>query len=278
MLVLTLQQHRPFDAAYRAFVQLLTDSISGALDGAHQRTVELGEYRRIADTLQAAMVKPSSYLPDVAARYVPAVGNLAVGGDWYDVVDLGGGRTGLVVGDCVGHGLDAATAMAQLRSATQAMLFEGHDPATLLDRLDVFAASVDGAYCTTMVCAIVDAAAATLVYSRAGHPPPALLDPDGVTWLDQATGPPLAVRLDASRLNVTVPLTAGDTIVLYSDGLIERRGESLDVGLDRLARTTVELHGSSVQDVADGLLRTLVPERNRDDVVLVVKRFDRRRR
>ena len=124
---------------YRTFVTLIADVVTSALDGAYRRTVEIGEYRRISDTLQAALLKPVSDLPTVAARYLPAAGRLAVGGDWYDVIDMGNAQRVLIVGDCVGHGLEAATVMAQLRSAARSMIFEGRDPAAVLDGLSTFA-------------------------------------------------------------------------------------------------------------------------------------------
>ena len=137
-MVVSLNPQRPFDASYRTFLTLIADVVTSVLDGAYRRTVEIGEYRRISDTLQAAMLKPASDLPTVAARYLPAVGRLAVGGDWYDVIDIGNQQRGLIVGDCVGHGLEAATVMAQLRSAARAMILEGRDPAAVLEGLDTF--------------------------------------------------------------------------------------------------------------------------------------------
>jgi len=118
------------------------------------------------------MLKPVSDLPTVAARYLPAVGRLAVGGDWYDVISIGNRQRGLIVGDCVGHGLEAATVMAQLRSAARAMILEGRDPAAVLEGLDTFASSIEGAACATVVCAVFDRNKRTLTYARAGHPPP----------------------------------------------------------------------------------------------------------
>ena len=274
--VLTAALHpmRPFDGAYADYVRLIADAIGAALDNAYRRTVEVGEYRRISDTLQAAMLKPASDLPTVAARYLPATGNLAVGGDWYDVIDIGAGRRALVVGDCVGHGLEAATVMAQLRSAARAMLLEGRHPAGMLDGLDLFAASLEGAYCATVVCAIFDHHEGVVTYSRAGHPPPLLISDDGPTWLDQGGGPPLAVSTKGRpRRNATYALRGDDVIILYSDGLIERRGETLDEGFDRLAGAAAELYGSGVQAFADGLIKRLLPEHASDDVVVVVKQL-----
>lgn len=274
VIAIGLNPHRPFDAAYEGFVQLVAATIGAALDGAHRRAVELGEYRRIGDTLQRAMLKPAVDLPTIASRYRPAAGNLAVGGDWYDVIDLDDDRRALVVGDCVGHGLDAATAMSQLRSAARAMLLDSGDPAAVLDGLDLFARSVDGAAFATVVCAVFDRTDGTVTYARAGHPPPLVLTAGGRVWLDRSGGPPLAMRTRGlGRVNSRRRLAPGDLVVLYTDGLVERRGEVIDEGMDRLAQAAEDAAHESVQVIADEILRRLVPDRPTDDVVLVVKRL-----
>ena len=181
----------------------------------------------------------------------------------------------MVVGDCVGHGLDAATTMGQLRSAARALLLEGHDPATVLEQLDVFSASIPGAYATSVVCAIIDRAGATVSYSRAGHLPGLLVDHEGVHWLDGAAGAPLEVLPAIRRPLATAGYHDGDLLLLYTDGLVERRGEVLDVGLDRLAEAARRWYdrGVSVHQLADGVLRDLLPTRRDDDVALVAKRL-----
>ena len=268
-----MNPRRPFDASYRRFLTLIADAVTSGLDGAYRRTVEIGEYRRISDTLQAAMLKPASDLPTVAARDRPAVGRLAVGGDWYDVIDLGDRKRGLIVGDCVGHGLDAATVMAQLRSAARAMILEGRDPAAVLSGLDKFASSIDGAPCASVVCAAFDRNERTVTYARAGHPPPLIVNSAAVTWLDQAAGAPLGVDTGRPRPTAVIDVDDADILVLYTDGLIERRGESLDIGLDRLAAAASEFYGSTVHQIAENLLRLLAPDTSRDDVVIVVKQL-----
>lgn len=272
VLVVRLNPHRAFDDAYRDFLTFVSDAVDRAVQTAYRRSVVVGEFRRISDTLQAAMLKPSSDFVTVAARYLAAKGNLAVGGDWYDVIDLGNERRALVVGDCVGHGLTAATAMAQLRSASHAMLLEGSDPASVLDSLDRFARSIDGADFATVACAVIDRRARTLTYARAGHLPPLLVTADGVQWLDEATGLPLAVA-DKRRVSATVSIHPGDVIVMCSDGLVERRGENIDVGLKRLADAVVGRRDQPVQAIAAAVIRDLLVEPLRDDVVLVVKQL-----
>jgi len=271
--VFSLHPELPYDAEFGQFLHLVAESITSAIDRAYRRGVEVGEYRHISDTLQAAMLPPASDLPTIAARYLPAAGNLAVGGDWYDVIDLDERSRGLVVGDCVGHGLDAATAMAQLRAAARAMLVEGRGPAEVLEGLDAFATHVDGARNATVMVVVYDRVDRRLTYARAGHPPALVQDGSGQRWLDQRGGPPIASIPGLPRQDVTEETAGEGLIVLYSDGLIERRGESIDRGLDRLARSLATTEGSSVHTIADGLLRDLQPENTRDDVVLVVKRL-----
>jgi len=154
------------------------------------------------------------------------------------------------------------------------MLLEGSDPAAILQTLDSFASTIPGADGTTMVCAIVDRAAATITYASAGHLPPLVVGEAGHRWLNQCQGVPLAVHPAATRTNVTESLEVGDVIVLYTDGLVERRGEVIDTGLARLSAAAEDRRGTPVQLLADGLLATVAPASPRDDVVLVVKHFD----
>jgi serine phosphatase RsbU (regulator of sigma subunit) len=273
VLVLGLDRSVPFDESYRSFVEISAGVVGTALDSAIRRASELGEERLINETLQEAMLRPAADLPTVAARYVPASGRLAVGGDWYDVIDLGAHRRGLVVGDCVGHGLKAAAVMGPLRSASRALLFEGRSPAAVLDAMDRFAESID-ASCTTMVCAVVDLDRGTLTYASAGHPPTLLLRSYGTVWLEDSVGPPLAVP-GSGRTDAEIDIGEGDLVVLYSDGLVERRGESIDVGLKRLETAALARYGAPVQSFIDGLLDDLLSDDARDDVVVVVKEVPR---
>ena len=272
-LVVSTNPRRPFSDDHRRFVRAMAESLTSALDGAYRRTVEVGEYRHISDTLQAAMLPPSSDLPTVAARYLPAAGALAVGGDWYDVIELDDHRRAVVVGDCVGHGLAAATVMAQLRSATRAMLLEGRGPAEVLEGLDAFAQQLDGALGATVACAVYDRSSRRMTYARAGHPPPLISGASGARWLDAHGGPPLAAVRGAVRTEAVEDVDDGELLVMYSDGLIERRREILDLGMERLVDSVATLGDLAVQAIADGLLRDLEPENTRDDVVLVVKRL-----
>jgi len=264
--------YRPFDEEYEEFIDLVRATMSASMTAALIRADELGALRLVSDTLQHAMLELASDLPTVAARYMPLASNLTVGGDWYDVLDLGGGRRGLIVGDCVGHGLDAATAMGALRNVSRALLADGRGPAEVIASLDRFATTMPAAACATVVCAVVDLAELVITYSNAGHPPPLLVCDDRVIWLDQALATPLAVD-EPVRREARLEVRPGDLLVLYTDGLVERRHESLDDGLLRLADAAVAARDEPVEDIADRLIEVLVGMTARDDVALVVKRI-----
>ena len=177
----------------------------------------------------------------VRARYQPAIEELAVGGDWYDVIPLPGQMVGLVVGDAVGRGIDAATAMGQLRSALAALAFSGRDPAAALEGLETFARTIPDARSATCAYVIIDPEHEVLRFSSAGHMPPLLITPDGKpVYLDDLQDPPLAATTDARvRRAGTRTFPVGSTLLLFTDGLIERRTEAIDVGLERLAAAVV---------------------------------------
>jgi serine phosphatase RsbU (regulator of sigma subunit) len=234
----------------------------------------------VAVTLQRAML-PSTSLPDrpgVAVRYRPATSFLNVCGDWYDLIDLDARRLAVAVGDVVGHGLEAAGTMGQLRSALSAAIRATGRPATALTTLAAHAHTVDGALAATAVQAVIDHTALTVTYSRAGHPPPLLAHGDGsVEVLDSATDPPLGAGDDSlPRCESTVGYGPGSTLVLYTDGLIERRGEDIYAGLDRLAHSVERHHRLGPELLADAVLADLLPAPRRgpdDDTALVVIRL-----
>ncbi|WP_035847484.1 PP2C family protein-serine/threonine phosphatase [Kitasatospora azatica] len=234
--------------------------------------------REVALALQEAMLpapRPVGH-HRAAVRYRPAVGSLNVCGDWYDLVDLPGDRIGVAVGDVVGHGLGAACVMGLLRSALSAASLVADGPAQALDVLGLYARSVDGAANTTAVETHIDWDAHTIAYSSAGHPPPALLHTDGsVEFLDQATDPPLGARPEpVPRPQAAVAFTEGDTLVLYTDGLVERRREDIDTGLARLADSLSRHRELAPEALADALLHALLPLGGAtDDTALVIVRL-----
>jgi serine phosphatase RsbU (regulator of sigma subunit) len=237
--------------------------------------------REVALHLQQAMLPaPGPLSHRAAVRYRPATGSLNVCGDWYDLIDLidppHHNHTAVAVGDVVGHGLQAAGVMGQLRSALSAASRVAAGPAQALEALGLYARHVDGAESATAVSVFVDWAGHTLTYSSAGHPPPLLCHPDGtMTFLDQATDPPLGARPEhVPRPQSQAAFTDGSTLVLYTDGLIERRHEDIDTGLHRLADSLTRHRTADPDQLADALLRDLMPPAGiTDDTALVVLRL-----
>ncbi|MEU9484949.1 SpoIIE family protein phosphatase [Streptomyces decoyicus] len=234
--------------------------------------------REVVLALQEAMLpapRPVGH-HRAAVRYRPAVGALNVCGDWYDLAELPGDRMAVAVGDVVGHGLAAACVMGQLRSALSAAARVADGPARALEVLGIYARSVEGAESTTAVQIVIDWSTHTLSYSSAGHPPPALLHPDGtVELLDGATDPPLGARPEhVDRPEAQAAFADDAVLVLYTDGLIERRQEDIDVGLARLAEGLTRHRGADAETLADALLVDLLPPGGAtDDAALVVIRL-----
>ncbi|HEX3960563.1 MAG TPA: SpoIIE family protein phosphatase [Trebonia sp.] len=258
----------PVGAEVRELFSILTSHLGQVL--AKARDYE--QARAVALTLQHAILAPTGLPHGFAARYTPAVPPLEVGGDWYDVVPLPGQRTGVVVGDCVGRGLPAAAVMGQLRSASQAVLLRAPDPAEALTDLDTFASRIPGAECTTVFCAIIDAAAGTVTYSCAGHPPPILVTAEGdYHLLDRARSLPLGM-LPAGwqRSQATAELPPGATLMLYTDGLVERRNQPLDKGIDAAAVTVAERAQDHPDHIADHVMSAMSPAVGYDDDVAVL--------
>jgi PAS domain S-box-containing protein len=234
--------------------------------------------RDVALTLQQAMLSTPGLErhPEIAVRYRPALRGMNACGDWYDVVDLPDGSLALTVGDVVGHGVEAASVMGMLRSALSAALRVADGPSGALETLGLYARSQERALGTTTFACLLFPASRLLTYSSAGHPPPVLMHADGTyDLLDLATDPPLAVRPEhVPRPQATADYRAGDTLVLYTDGLIERRGEDIDVGLGRLADALRDLRTAPPEDVAETLLRVMAaPGDQQDDISLLVVRL-----
>jgi anti-sigma regulatory factor (Ser/Thr protein kinase) len=221
--------------------------------------------------LQHAMLGEPRLPVGFAARYQAAVIPLEVGGDWYDVTELDGDRIGVVVGDCVGRGVAAAAVMGRLRSACQALMLTAGGPAAVLTALDRLVSHVPGAFAATAFCAVIDAPRGEIVYSCAGHLPAMLAAPDGATEaLDGARWVPLGVSASRPRPEGTATLAPGSTLVFYTDGLVERRGESLDVGLGRLAASLAARAADGPNAIADQLMRSQQPPSGYEDDIAVV--------
>ncbi|AGC64885.1 sensor-component of a two-component regulator [Mycobacterium liflandii 128FXT] len=251
----------------RLLVTVLVGHLSLAIG--HVRQFESA--RETSLTLQRAMLPPVKPPPGFAVRYEPAVPPLEIGGDWYDVLPIGEHRIGIVVGDCVGRGLPAAAIMGQLRSSARALLLTGAQPALLLEQLDAAASLIPDAYCTTVFLAILDTESGILDYSNAGHMPAVLAEPkSGPVLLTDARSVPLAVRRVEPRPEATQVLPPGSTLLLFTDGLVERRYESIDEGLGRVADVVADSVMLPIDAVADAVLSQLAPTGGYDDDVAMV--------
>jgi len=255
--------------------RLLVTVLVGHLSLAMQHVRQFESARETSMTLQRAMLPSVHPPPGFAVRYEPAVPPLEIGGDWYDVLPVGDHRIGIVVGDCVGRGLPAAAIMGQLRSSARALLLTGAQPAVLLEQLDSAASLIPNAYCTTVFLAILDTESGVLQYSNAGHMPAVLAGAgsgsgSGTTALTDARSVPLAVRRDGPRPQASHMLPRGSTLMLFTDGLVERKHESIDDGIARAANVLVDTMKLPLDAVADALLRELAPAAGYDDDVAMV--------
>ena len=213
----------------------------------------------------------------VSAAYQPAGEVMRVGGDWYTATPLGPARIGISAGDVVGHGLHAATVMSQLRSALGAAALATDDPAAVIDLLDRYARTLDGAAFATVAYAIIDTTTSTVSYACAGHPYPLVVGSEGtVTWLRDGRRPPLAVRSFASRLGAntgTAALPPGSLLLLYTDGLIERRSEPLDDGFTRLGAAAEGCATMPAGQACKTLISQMTPaDGYADDVAMIAVR------
>ncbi|GII82466.1 histidine kinase [Sphaerisporangium siamense] len=265
-----LGRNRPFTREDQTLLALLAGHLGQGLHRVHQ----LDRQRAAAVALQRAILGPSRLPAGFAVRYEPAGRPLEVGGDWYDIVPLDGERVGIVVGDCVGHGLEAAAVMGQLRSACRALLLQDADPAQVFTALDRFAALVPGAKCTTVFCGILDTATGDLVYSSAGHPPGILAHSDGTTLLlEGGRSTPLAVRPGHPRPEARCTMPPRSTLLLYTDGLVERRRRPLTTGIGQAGLALQAGRTTPIEDLAADVMNILAPEGGfNDDVALLLYR------
>jgi PAS domain S-box-containing protein len=241
----------------------------------HARSYE--REQRIAQTLQMSLLPTDvGAIPsvDVAVRYVPSVDGAQVGGDWYDIIPLPGGLVGMGIGDVMGHGTAAAAIMGQIRYAIRAYAFDGDPPDVVLNRLNQLLMHDGGAEMATMLYAVYDPRTGALEYASAGHPPPLLVHPDGQrTFLndDAVGGPPIGIVEHTKFGRARAMLEPGSTLVLYTDGVVEVRGENLDVGLQRLVDAIPE-QVASAAIVVDAIAGAMLSQGSSDDAAFMVVR------
>lgn len=272
VLLLAFAEERSFDAADRDMLGSIAELSAQAL----LRGMRYEAEREIAVTLQRSIIPAS--LPvlegiELEAAYLPAGESAEVGGDWYDVFPLGDDRVVLAIGDVAGKGVPAASAMAQFRNALRAYAVDGLGPSAVLERLNRLSALMPDAPFATVQVAYLARKSGEVRYASAGHPPAAVRAAGGqVAFVERGRGTPIGAG-PASRYGETeLRLGAGDALVLYTDGLVERRTRPLDDGFDRLASALSEAP-SGPNGVVPHLLRRLVASgRAEDDVAILVAR------
>ena len=265
-----LRNPEPFGPDDRALGEELAARAAVCIDNARL-------YRRERDT---ALTLQRSLLPqevhrtpglEIAYRYLPSSVVSEVGGDWFDVVPLTSGRVALVVGDVMGHGIRAAATMGQLRTAARTLITMDLTPDQLLRRLDETASAIGEGQFATCICAVFDPADRSCTVACAGHPPPVVTEADGSTrLLSVSAGAPLGVG-GVPFESTEFTLAEESVLVLYTDGLVERRGRDLDEGLDLLSRAAARRNGSLEQD-CDAVLHAMSAEDSDDDIAMIMAR------
>ena len=271
----------PLSAADLVTAAEVADRAGMALDNARL----FNQQRALAEALQRALLTapPATAGLDVVVRYAPAAQAAQVGGDWYDVFRQPDGATMLVIGDVVGHDTAAAAAMGQLRALLRGIAAcSGDGPSAVLVSVDRVIDTLQIETTATVVVARLEQTAqdqargiTRLRWSNAGHPPPMVLTAAGRVEVLASPEPDLLLGFDParSRGEWSVPLTSGATVLLYTDGLVERRGQSLDDGVTLLRSTLAELAHLDLEELCDAVLDRLLPARSEDDVALVAVRL-----
>lgn len=274
-LVLVPTEPPPLSRRTTSFVKELADRCALALENARLYEQERDAAQMLQRSLLAEQL-PRDQRFLVATCYRPAVERLEVGGDWYDAFPIAQDSLGLVVGDVVGRGLEAATAMGQLRSAVRALASARQGPALLLESLDRFVEPLERAQSATVAYAEIALDSGLLRFSSAGHPAPLLLEAgERPRFLWDAQSPPLGANLmHLPRPEAQLTLRPDARLLLYTDGLVERRGEPLNVGLDRLAEQFAARRGVPVPELVDELADDLCAGgRSDDDICLLCFSF-----
>jgi PAS domain S-box-containing protein len=262
------RKERRFTPEEESLLVLMADRAGLAIEHARAYEREVGT----VEMLQRSLLPDKlPLLPGlrIAARYRPGGAGVNVGGDWYDAIPLDDGRVGLAMGDVVGHGLGAASLMGQLRYAARAYALEGHPPPAVLDRLDRLVRSLPGAQMATLLYLVVEPDLTTVRFASAGHVPPLVIGPDAdARFLDGAPNPPLGVVDSSGHRELTVELEPGSTVVLYTDGLVEERGVSIDAGLEAL-RLAAQYHADP-EDLCDHLVASMLAIHPANDDIAVL--------
>ena len=260
---------RHFDEDDEMLLQLAADRAALAID--HAR---ISEQRAVTEIMQRSLLPDA--LPQIpgmrfSAKYLPAGSGVKIGGDWYDVFQLASGRIAFVIGDVVGRGVLAASVMGEIRTALRAYMVQGHELTKVVSMLNELLVSMGRSRGATLSILELDPAAEELEAVTAGHLPPLLIEPDGHTrLLEQPPGLPVGVRIGHDYQACRYPFPTGSRLLLYTDGLIERRDESIDEGFQRLTVAAQAAAQRTDSSFADRVYRALIDETPlEDDVALL---------
>jgi len=273
LIVLGASTEDRFDEGDLELLTLAADRMAIAID--HVQRFAQG--RQLVETLQRSLLPdrlPHHPRLELAARYLPSGLAPQIGGDWYDALELDRDRTAVMIGDVVGHGVRAATTMSELRNALRAFAVEGHGPGAALHQLDrVVHATFGPGMIATVLFLIIDASKGTVSISRAGHPPPALRSAGGeIRFLETGGTLPLGIDDRVKADEAEYPVHPGDTLLLFTDGLVERRRESISTGFDRLRDAFVNAP-ADVEQLCDYVLeRTVTEQASHDDIAVLAVR------
>jgi serine phosphatase RsbU (regulator of sigma subunit)/anti-sigma regulatory factor (Ser/Thr protein kinase) len=252
-----------------ALLQLAADRAALAIDAAR-----IAEQRAVTEALQRTLLPDA--LPQIpgirfSAKYLPAGSGIRVGGDWYDVFQLASGKLALVIGDVVGRGVLAASVMAEIRTALRAYLAEGHSLPDMISRLNDLLVSMGRRRSATLAILELDLTLGELEVLSAGHVPPLMISPAGeASLLEQHNGVPVGVSSRQRYVTRRYSFPTGSTLLLYTDGLIERRGESIEEGFERLTAAALAAAKEDDSSFADRVYRSLLAEVPlEDDVALL---------
>jgi sigma-B regulation protein RsbU (phosphoserine phosphatase) len=262
-------EQRPFNEEDVELLHVVAERVSGAM-ARREHAIERAAALMLERGLQPPM-RPRIPELDFATRYVVAE-DRTVGGDWYDLFRLPSGELWVVVGDVAGHGLQAAVMMGRIRSSLRSYSLVDSSPARVLELVDRKLHHFEAGAYATLVCASIGPSYDTVTLAVAGHPPPVIAVPGRpAAFAEVEVGPPIGANLaPRPRLTTTIPLAAETVVAFYTDGLVERRGESIDRGLERLRQAIRPGHPDLVaRDLMRHLIGGTVP---RDDIALVVMR------
>ena len=265
----------------RGSVQDITEQRQAELVLARAAGLEEAAAREhsIADELQRSLLPERSFDVehlDVATYYRAGVEGTQVGGDWYDIIELGAGRTAFVVGDVMGRGVTAAAGMGQLRSAVRAFAKLDLPPAEVLEYLDGIVSDLPRDQIVTCVYAVFDSTDQSLAFANAGHLPPILVSADGATERLGTAGPPLGAGYYGMATE-HVHLDLGSTVALYTDGLVERRDRDLDLGIEALEQVLAGRASAPLEQLPEVVVGALLPDGPHDDVAILLTRVNAER-